>query len=198
MNAFWHMRAIHPCRSWLQFILGLLFGVCACSAYGQTTGEFQVEKAHAWNADGAYLIDAQFSVQLSSGAREALDNGVPLVLEFQVQVVKINNWFWDTVETDLTLRRQLQYHALSRSYLVKDVSAGSQSNYRRIEDALRASGAISGLSLLSERELDGSRYLVRIRGNLDIESLPTPVRLLAYVSSAWDMASEWYAWPLVR
>jgi len=39
---------------------------------------------------------------------------------------------------------------------------------------------------------------VRLRCSLDIESLPTPVRLLAYVSSAWDMDNEWYQWPLVR
>jgi hypothetical protein len=43
---------------------------------------------------------------------------------------------------------------------------------------------------------DGRRYTVRLRGRLDIESLPTPVRLLAYVSSAWDMDNEWYKWRL--
>jgi hypothetical protein len=41
-------------------------------------------------------------------------------------------------------------------------------------------------------------YSVRLRGSLDIEALPTPVRLLAYISSAWDMDSEWYQWQLAR
>ena len=40
--------------------------------------------------------------------------------------------------------------------------------------------------------------VVRLRGSLDIESLPTPVRLLAYFSSAWDMDSEWHQWGLSR
>jgi hypothetical protein len=102
------------------------------------------------------------------------------------------------VEVDLTQRRQLEYHALSRSYLVKNLNAGTQSNYRRLEDALLAAGTIQNLVLTDEPLQPGRSYIVRIRGNLDVESLPTPVRLLAYVSSAWDMQSEWYAWQLVR
>jgi len=161
-------------------------------------GEFLVDDAHAWSEEGRQLLDAQFTVRLSSGAQEALESGVPLVLEFQVQLVKTHKWFWDMVDVELTQRRQLQYHALSRSYLVKDLNSGTQGNYRRLDDALRAAGTIQSLLLTDAPLQAGQRYLVRIRGNLDIESLPTPVRLLAYVSSAWDMQSEWYTWPLVR
>jgi hypothetical protein len=31
---------------------------------------------------------------------------------------------------------------------------------------------------------------------LDIDALPTPLRLLAYLSDDWRLASEWYTWPL--
>jgi hypothetical protein len=162
------------------------------------SGEFRIEDAHAWSADGAYLLDAQFSIELSSGAREALDNGVPLVFELQVQIVKKHTWWWDVVTVELKQSRQLQYHALSQSYLVKDLDAGTQGNYRRLEDALHAAGAIRNLFLTDLQMAAGKGFNIRLRGSLDIESLPTPVRLPAYVSSAWDMKSEWYAWPLVR
>jgi hypothetical protein len=53
--------------------------------------------------------------------------------------------------------------------------------------------------LLTDQALESElNYEIRLRGSLDIESLPTPVRLIAYVSSAWDMMSKWYSWPLVR
>lgn len=167
-------------------------------SHADDPGEFLVDDAHAWSEAGLQRLDAQFTIRLSSGAREALENGIPLVLELQVQLVKTHKWFWDSVDVDLTQRRQLQYHALSRSYLVKNLNAGTQGNYRGLEDALRAAGTIQNLVLTNAPLQAGRRYFVRIRGSLDIESLPTPVRLLAYVSSAWDMQSEWYAWPLVR
>ena len=82
---------------------------------------------------------------------------------------------------------------------MKDLSSTIQGNYLQLDDALLAVGNISDLPVIHQDQLDKDRlYKMRLRGSLDIESLPTPVRLLAYVSSAWDMRSEWYAWPLAR
>ena len=82
--------------------------------------------------------------------------------------------------------------------VLKDTDSGTQGNYRQLQDALRAAGAIRNLFLTDQKMEAGKGYNIRLRGSLDIESLPTPGRLPAYVSSAWDMKSEWYAWPLVR
>jgi len=147
--------------------------------------------------DGEYL-EAQFSIELSSGAEEAVRNAVPLLFELQVQVVEIHTWLWDSVDIEFTEQRQLQYHALSESYQVKDLNAGTQGNYSRLDDALRAAGKIKNM-LLTEQPLDrGPDYSIRLRGSLDVESLPTPVRLIAYISSDWNMVSKWYKWQLVR
>ena len=160
-------------------------------------GQFSVRDAHVWHENGWYL-DAQSDIRLSAGAREALENGIPLVFELRVQLVKTHSWLWDVVEYERTQLRQLQYHALSRSYLVKDLGSGRQGVYSSLEDALYAVGLIDSLLLTSDT-LDTNRdYIVRLRGSHDIESLPTPVRLLAYVSSAWDMNSQWFSWPLAR
>ncbi len=160
-------------------------------------GEFSVRDAHAWHEDG-WFLDAQIDIRLSSGAQEALENGIPLVFELRVQLVKAHRWLWDTIEKERVQLRQLQYHALSRSYLVKDIESGRQGVYSSLEDALYAVGLIDSLLLTSETLDSNSDYIVRLRGSHDIESLPTPVRLLAYVSSAWDMNSEWFVWPLAR
>jgi hypothetical protein len=195
-----YSKARSPYRPmrWLMAVLAMLAISWSDFASADDSGEFLVQDAHAWSDAGLQMLDARFVIRLSSGAREALENGVPLVLELHVQLVKTHKWFWDSVEVDLTQRRQLEYHALSRSYLVKSLNTGTQSNYRRLEDALLAAGTIQNL-VLTDVPLQPERsYIVRIRGNLDVESLPTPVRLLAYVSSAWDMQSEWYAWQLVR
>jgi hypothetical protein len=161
-------------------------------------GEINIRDAHAWHDDDGWFLDAQFDIRLSSGALEALENGVPLVFELRAQIVKTHRWFWDVVEFESTQRRQLQYHALSRSYLVKDIASGSQGVYSKLDDALFAAGLIDALQLTDEALDSKRKYVARLRGSHDIESLPTPVRLLAYVSSEWDMNSQWYTWPLAR
>jgi hypothetical protein len=172
--------------------------VISSGPYASEPGEFRITDVHAWHDEDGWFLDAQCAIRLSSGAREALDNGVPLVFELQVQMVKTHPWFWDVVEIERSQVRQLQYHALSRSYLVKDISAGTQGNYSRLDDALVAAGVIESL-LITDQSLASDRdYNIRLRGSHDIESLPTPVRLLAYVSSEWDMSSEWYTWSLDR
>jgi hypothetical protein len=60
-------------------------------------------------------------------------------------------------------------------------------------------GQIEGFPLLDDQVLEpDTDYRVRIRASLDIESLPTPLRLLAYFRSAWRLTSEWSTWPLQR
>jgi hypothetical protein len=161
-------------------------------------GAVKLEDAHTWRSDGRDYLEAQFSIELSSGAEEAVQSAIPLVFELQVQVVETHTWLWDSVVIEITERRSLQYHALSESYQVKDLNAGTQGNYRRLDDALRAAGKIRNL-LLTDQSLDrGPEYSIRLRGSLDVESLPTPVQLLAYVSSDWSMMSKWYKWSLLR
>lgn len=161
-------------------------------------GEFSISDAHAWVSGNDLLLDAQFSIRLSAGAQEALENGVPLTFELQAQLVRKHEWLWDSVVVERVLVRQIEYHALSRSYLVKDTTTGTQGNYSRLDDALLAAGTIEKLKLASQPLKSGKRYEIRLRGSLDIEALPTPVRLFAYMSSGWDMNSEWYSWPLPR
>ena len=157
----------------------LLTAICCLPALvcAGHPGIIQLEDAHTWRSDGSDYLEAQFSIELSSGAEEAVRNAVPLLFELQVQVVETHTWLWDSVVIEFTERRSLQYHALSESYQVKDLNDGTQGNYRRLDDALRAAGKIKNM-LLTDQSLDrGPDYSIRLRGSLDIESLPTPVQL---------------------
>jgi hypothetical protein len=177
----------------------LVAGLCnTLPGYAAESGAVTVNDTEIRLDGDVYLLDAQFLIALSSGAREALENNIPLVFDLQVQTVRKHRWWWDAIATETRQSRQLEYHALSRSYIVTDMNTGIRSSYRRVEEALQATGSIRDLALIKRQKLkDDGIYEVRLRGILDIESLPTPVRLPAYVSSAWDMDSKWYTWPLV-
>jgi hypothetical protein len=163
------------------------------------SGSFRVTEISTRKGDESYLLNARMEINLNKGPKEALENGIPLVFELQIQTLEKHVWFWDIVVAEYKQVRQVQLHSLSRTYLVKDLGTGAQRSYIKLDDALQAAGSLRNFPVLDfDRMKDNQAYSVRLRGNLDIEALPTPVRLLAYVSSAWDMDSEWYQWQLNR
>ncbi|UCC56193.1 MAG: DUF4390 domain-containing protein [Gammaproteobacteria bacterium] len=166
---------------------------------GDESGAFVLTEAEVELGESAWLLNAWLDIRLSSGAREALENGVPLVFEFRVQARKKHPWLWDQVIAKHRQVREVVYHALSRTYIVRDINTGEQRGFRRLDEAMQSVGVLLNISVLDYGLVeDGGEYSIRLRGTLDIESLPTPIRLLAYVSNTWYMNSEWYQWQLER
>ncbi|MEW6354140.1 MAG: DUF4390 domain-containing protein [Pseudomonadota bacterium] len=158
---------------------------------------FVVRHAETTLVNGVYLLDAEIDYRFNPDVLEALENGVPLILELQIEIIHPREWLWDEEFTTLQQRYRFQYHALTQQYLVKNLNSGIQYNYPARDAAIRALGTVSGLPILDKRLLEPEEpYTARLRARLDVESLPTPLRLLAYVSPQWQLVSDWYEWSL--
>ncbi len=192
-------RACLVSRRWL-----LLVAACALLLSGpllakDKSGAFVVVDGEVGLGDDGWLLNAWVDIKLSKGAFKALENGIPLVFEFQVQTLETHPWLWDRVIVEHRLQREVQYHPLSRTYIVKDLNTGEQRDFRRLEEAMQSLGILLNIPVLDyAASADGRDYSVRLRGSLDIESLPTPVRLQAYLYNKWDMKNAWQQWPLER
>jgi len=124
---------------------------------------------------------------------------VPLILELQIEVLRDRHWLWGDVVAQLHQRFQLHYHTLSRRYLVDNFSSGVQFSFPKLDEALQYIGNLYDLPLIDANLLEPEeKYWVRMRANLDVESLPTPVRVWAYLGDEWSLESDWYQWPLQR
>ena len=56
---------------------------------------------------------------------------------------------------------------------------------------------LEDVAVLAFNEMkDGRRYTVRLRGRLDIEALPLPMRPVAYLKPDWSITSDVWAWQL--
>lgn len=194
--------SVIPVFRGLPFVMFLLLACLSALPVNadETRGLFKVVSAKISPVEGEYGLNAQLNIRLCRGAQEALENGVPLVIGMQVQVYQANTWIWDQIVKEFRIERQLQYHALSRRYLVRDLVSNELLSFARLADAAHELGRVADESIpgLTETLENDETYFVRLRGFLDIEALPTPVRLMAYVSSEWDIDSEWYTWPLLR
>lgn len=142
-------------------------------------------------------LNARINYDLSETVIDALDNGVPLTIQVQMEVWRKRDWLWDETIASIQQRFRLEYHALARQYLVTNLNNGELRSFPSRPSAIDHLGRLYDFPLLDHGLLDpAARYYGRLRARLDIESLPAPLRPVAYLSADWRLTSDWYAWPL--
>lgn len=157
----------------------------------------KVYSASTYLQGSVYYLDAQLEYGLSRVALEALDSGVPLVFELEIEIYTPREWFWDNILSSHSYRYQVLYHALSQQYIVTNINSGLQNNYSRRNTALLSMGRVHNLPLLENKALvEGEKYNGRIRVSLDIGALPALMRPWAYINTDWLLASGWFTWEI--
>ncbi len=184
-------------RHWLA---GLLVGMATLLPTQTCTAEeaFIIKSLETKLVAGVYQLDSRIDYRFSDEALKALQNGVPFLILLNIEVEQIR-WYWNKNLAELEQGYLLLYHALSEKFIIHNLNSGVQDHYASLETALAALGYITDLPLIDANLLSPeARYQVRMRTRLDIESLPAPMRPLAYISSDWKLDSDWVSWPLTQ
>jgi len=175
-------------------LCALVFSVTPCSS--QAEG-FRILAAETKLKNHVYQLEANMNLEFSADALEALRSGVPLIVLVNIEVSKDRNWWWDKTVAELEQGYLLLYHALSEKYIIHNLNSGAQQNFISLNAALHSLSNIRDLPLIDKNLLEeGDDYYVRLRTYLDIESLPAPMRPIAYISSQWQLESDWFSWQL--
>jgi len=183
------------CRRWH---LSLWLLSCCLLLSPANADDVQIRDTRTLLVDGVYRVGARVDLTLNETLQEALHNGVQLVLELDVEVIREREWLFPESVARLLQRFELEYHALTKSYAVRVLSTGTQHSFRTLDDALAFIGNVYDLPLIDENLLRaGRKYWVRMRADLDVESLPTPIRVWAYLGSEWSLQGDWHRWPLL-
>lgn len=158
---------------------------------------FSIQSLETLMQNRVYLLNANLSYKFSKDAIEALEHGVPLLILVNIEILT-PRWYWsDKSIAKLEQGYLLLYHALSDSYVVNNLNSGTQNNFTTLNQALQFLSHIKKLPVLDANLLNSKKeYYLRVRAHLDIESLPAPMRPLAYISSDWQLSSDWYEWPM--
>ena len=187
----------HLYISRISLVLALLFWLGVGLAPSAHARGFTIRSVSTHLQDKVYLLDANIDYKFSDAALEALRNGVPLIVLLDIKVEQERSWWLNKTVAELQQGYLLLYHALTEKYIVNNLNSGAQDNYEQLSAALNALGKVKDLPILDAQLTNkGERYLVRLRTRLDLESLPAPMRPLAYISSDWRLESDWYEWPL--
>ncbi len=186
-----------PRYRWVVWWLMLLaWGI---TASGAEEGGFRVRNAETTLVDGVYQLRAHLDLQLSDDVLQALESGFPITLVIDINVGRKRPYFlWNDTIATLEQRYRLEYHSLTEQYQVTNLNTSAQETYPDLNLALRSIGEIANFPMIDRRLLHGrAHYDAGLRVRLDIESLPTPLRLVAYLSHGWHLGSAWFVWPLL-
>ena len=184
------LRRLAPWLAWLSLLCLPWPGLAE-------DGRFDVRSAGTRLQDGVYFLTARVDLRLSDQALKALSSGVPLTIEMQIDVFRQRGFLPDPQVANLRQAYLLSYQPLSERYVVKYLNSGEQSSHATLFSALNDIGRISALPVLDEALLSqGDSYEIRMRAVLDQNTLPGPLRMLAFWGDSFRLESEWYTWTL--
>ena len=197
------LKAHRPQRAFVRSMLAIaalaVAGAVAAQDPIEREGFFEVRSASTELVGGVHMLDARLQLVLSSEALNALNSGVPLTIELQMQLIRTRRFYLDSLDAELAVRFELEYRPLSQRYIVRNLNSGDQDSFATLYSALNNLGRIQRLPVIDESLLiPERRYRARMRALLATEQYSAPLRLLFFWRGQWQLKSEWYEWTLER
>jgi hypothetical protein len=161
-------------------------------------GVLEVHSAYVNVDHGVFLLHARVEYPVSPAIRNALREGVSLTFDLDARVERERRLWFNSSVVDVSLRRELSYHAVTDRYVVRDVRSGDQTSFATLEEALDFLGKVNDWPILVEPQLDEGQgnYSISVRAGVRRGSLPASLRALLFWTDDWARVSEWYTWSL--
>lgn len=162
-----------------------------------TQGEFQISSASSYSVKERIVIDADMNMKFSEEVAEALENGIPLTIKVEVQVLR-KRFLWRDIMVKESLQLfELRYHPLTDIHEVVNIATEERYSFRSRQDAMIVLGTIRAADLMDKKLLNNNnQYHIRMRTSLDISRLPLALRQIASLSSSWHLESPWFVWAI--
>jgi len=171
--------------------------VALAQSGGSEQGFFDVRSASTSVVDDVQELDARLQLVLSSDALSALNSGVPLTIDLNLEVIRVRRFMPDATEAELNLQYELEYRPLSQRYIVRNLNSGDQDSLATLYSALNNLGRVQRLPIIDNSLLDpNAEYRIRLQALLSTSSYPAALRLLFFWRGDWQIKSDWYEWRL--
>ena len=160
-------------------------------------GDFQIISAGSFERNNSITIDADLKMDFTEDVVDALENGIPLTIAVEIQVLRKRFWWHNIIIKESTQLFELRYHPLTNVHEVKNIATDERYTFKTRQDAMAVLGTIRGAHLIEKKELSKNKqYYIQMRILLDISHLPPALRQLASLSPAWRLESSWFLWEI--
>jgi len=134
-------------------------------------------------------LTGTFALTLSPALADAVNHGIPLVFQMQVQIRR-PRWYWvDEALFAGYADRRLTYNALVRNYRVSEGQEGR--NFVNLQDALDYVARPVTWTMSSGRFRATEPVEVQMRFRLDPAFLPKPFQVVSFGDRDWRLDSDW-------
>lgn len=179
--------------------MGLCLLLLAPLAHADKGGSIDIRSAYTESDEGVLYLNGRVDLVLGEEAVDALQKGVTLNIEFQIEVTQRRRYIWDNTVASLRQRYELTFHALTGRYVLANLNSGERESFSALENALLRLGEIQGLPVIDEALLEAeNRYDGNLRVQMNIREISGPLRVLSLFWGDWRLNSEWYRWPVQR
>jgi hypothetical protein len=183
----------------IRLLATLLLTLTLLPAPRADAANFSVKSVQSTLDNRVLHVNARFELPVNPRIEEAIRASR---LTYDWEVWPNRWWWWNRVVTDRILRRRIQFHALSRQYLVSGLLENDASeSFGSLGQALVYAGTLDQYRIVitAKKEIEAdARYLLVLRARLDIEALPMLMRPLAYATPSWRRSTGWTEWPIER
>jgi hypothetical protein len=171
----------------------LLFFALFLFALAGSAAEISVKSAEITAGEEAWLLDAEFGIDLGQRLEDVVAHGVALyfVAEFDL---KRTRWYWiDEHVAGRTQTWRLAYNALTRQYRLS--TGALHQSFESLGEALRVLARLRSWAVADKAQLKpGESYNAALRLKLDLTQLPKPFQVSAIGSKDWNITTEVKRW----
>ena len=177
-----------------RWLLAFAALVGAAGALAQDAGRFEVRNAYVERVNDTWQLDVRLDLGLADAARREFEEGVPLVLELEIEASIDRRLLPADEVVSMTRSWQVAYDAIAQRFVVTDTATGAHVSHATQEEALEALSRLSGIPVADTGTLpEGRRFDMRVRATVEVGDLPAAVRMLLFWKG-WSRSTEWYAW----
>jgi hypothetical protein len=173
---------------------GLACLIAVCVTGPAQAQVIKVKQAELEKVESAWLLNANFGIELPLGLENALKKGVTLHFLVQFELTR-SRWYWfDEKAVNVQRQVRLSHQPLINQYRIN--AGGLALNASSLVEALRIAGTIGGWSVIEASAIDADKqYDAALRMTLDLGKLPKPFQVDALNSRDWSLSGEWLRFP---
>ena len=171
----------------------LFVAILALTSVPARADEASISQASIDLTEEGYVLNADFSFELSQKLIDALAHGVALHFVTELRIER-PRWYWfDKLIVHRRLEYRLAYHAITRSFRLNIGSL--HRSFDSLEDAVHTMERVRNLHVAPIGKFDpDDKYEVTLRFFHNTALLPKPFQLSALTNAKWELGTGWKKW----